>query len=170
MKEFWDSQSQNPESPKLLESTESLEESDDCISESLSDEYRVKSKISKDVEFKMINMAQYMTFIITISALCLGLFLTRPELFSYRAIEELSLASYESMAPYLDLLSNLKSFDFYKVIIRSIMQMVSPSVFLIMEKISAFIEYMMEFISGLDPVFMYSVGGLCMIIAFGMNE
>ena len=76
----------------------------------------------------------------------------------------------ESMAPYFDLLSNLKSLSFYKVIFRSMIQGVSPSVFFMMEKISSFTTSMNSVLSGLDPVMMYSVGGLVLIIGFGLQD
>lgn len=165
MKEFWDSQSQVPKS------NESLEKSLDKVCESLSDKYKDNGEIHKDVEFKMINIGQYMTFIITVSVLILGLFLTRLEFLTSRVITEFNhFFSNGSMTPYWDLVSNFTSLSFYKVIARSMMQVVSPGVFFMMDKSCALLESLMEFVYGLDPVVLYSMGGLCMIIAFGIKE
>jgi hypothetical protein len=112
----------------------------------------------KEVEFKMIHISQYLTLTITILVWILIWVFTNNGLFHMET------------PTYFEMMSNLVSPNFYKVIGRSMMQMLAPSVFFSMDVISGKLESIMTMLSDLDTVLVYSVGGLCMIIAFGLTE
>ena len=118
----------------------------------------------------MINLAQYMTLVITISVVCLGIFLSKQKSFqnafgtSYSEFKS-SFWNQELINSFLDLLSSLKSITFYKVLGKSCMRLLSPSVFYGLDYISKGIESLNQ----MDPLVLYSLGGLALLIGLGIN-
>jgi hypothetical protein len=129
--------------------------------------YNIKTESKK--EGLGLNSTQCLTLITTVLVWGLLWFLAKKGFLKTLYMGDSPIVNYD-ISPYLEMIKSFGSANFYKVIGRSIMQMFAPSVFFSLKQVSAMLEWMKTFVSDLDPVLMYSVGGLCLVVAFGVKE
>jgi hypothetical protein len=167
LKEFWDSQSTSEAEESLLEPKR--EESLSCpqTEESLSEMYNVKKESNK--QGLGWNSTQCLTLITTILVWGLLWFLAKRGFLNTLYMDGSHIVNYD-ISPYIEMIKSLGSTNFYKVICRSIMQMFAPSVFFLLKHVSTMFEYIKTVVSDLDPVLMYSAGGLWLVVTFGIKE